>query len=144
MNRKANISMILGIVGLVFFLFAYGIVSFIILFALGIAAIIYSAIAKKEMEHTKNKGKGKGKGQATAGLVMGIIIVVFTLFALLGYIMITNVDVSSAIYCPKEMGMVNNCVKKDEKTATCELMGVGEIPCYLEVLDDSQMKKIEE
>ena len=138
MNKKANASMILGIIGLVFFLFAYGIPSFIVLFALGIAAIVCSVLAKKEMSKEKNKGKGKGKGQATAGLVMGIIIIVLTLFAILGYIMITNVDVASSIYCPKEMGMVSNCVKKDEKTATCELMGVGEIPCNLDVLEETQ------
>lgn len=145
MNQKANTSMILGICGIIFSFVAYGFLAFAVFFSLGVAAIVFSVLAKKEMKHMKNQGKGKGKGQATAGLVMGIIIVVITIMSVLGYIIITNVDITSRIYCAKEMGFVNNCVpNEDGKTATCEFMGEEKMPCYLDVLDETQIIKKEE
>ncbi len=69
-NKKALWSMILGIVGLV----CCG------LFA-GIPAIILAQQAKKEI--AASGGRQSGSGMATAGLVLGIIAVVFSVLYLL-------------------------------------------------------------
>ena len=140
MNKNAKISMILGIVGAVLGLFASGVLFFLIVFGLGVAAIVFSVLAKKELGKLKDGGKGKGKGQATAGLVLGIINIAVVLLGVLGLYMITNVDIASAAYCPVEMGMVKDCVDNGDGTATCIYMDVMETTCYTEVLDESQYK----
>ena len=68
-NGKAIASLVLGIVGMLFF----GII-------LGPLAIVFSVLAKKEIDRT---GQG-GRGMATAGLVLGIIAVV-SFFLFLGF-----------------------------------------------------------
>ena len=53
-NKKALISMILGIVGGLMTFFLMGTVVYIISAALGIAAIVLSVMAKKEIANNKN------------------------------------------------------------------------------------------
>lgn len=140
MNQNAKISMILGIVGAVLSLFVSGVVAFALIFGLGVAAIVFSVLAKKELNKLKDGGKGKGKGQATAGLVLGIVNVVIVVLAVLGIYMIMNIDIASQAYCPVEMNMVNQCVDNGNETATCMYMDSIEMNCYTKSLDESQYK----
>lgn len=136
MNNKAKYSLIAGIVGLIIAFFAIGVFMFAIVFALGVAAIVLSVLAKKEL---KKAGKGKGQGQATAGLVLGIITIGFVLLGVIGLIALSDVDITSQMYCPKEMEMVEDCkIDEDGITATCMYMDTMEIKCYVDVLDESQ------
>lgn len=133
MKDKATISMVLGIVGAVLSLFVSGVIGFALIFALGVAAIVFSVLYKKEAK--------KGNGKATAGLVLGIINIAIVLLGILGIYMITNIDIASQAYCPKEMNMVSDCVDNgDGKTATCMYMETMEMQCYTESLDESQYK----
>lgn len=142
MNKNAKISMILGIVGGVLSLFMpMATVSAVILLAIGVAAIIFYVLAKKELKKLKDGGKGKGKGQATAGLVLGIISVVMGLMVFLLFYIFSDPEISSTIYCPLEMGLASDCVDNgDGKTATCQYMGSVDMQCNIDVLDESQYK----
>lgn len=140
MNQKAKISMILGIVGAVFSFFAGGILGFAIILALGIAAIVMSVLAKKELKKLKNGGAGQGKGQATAGLVLGIFNIAIVVLGVLGIYMIMDIDIASKAYCPKDMGMVKDCVDNKDGTSTCMYLETMEMQCYSESLDESQYK----
>ena len=140
MNNKAKYSMILGIVGAVISLFFSGVIAFIIILGLGIAAIVLSVLANKELKKLKNGGKGKGKGQATAGLVLGIVNIAMVVLGALGMYMISDVEIASMAYCPNEMNMVKDCVDNNDGTATCLYMNTIELKCYTDVLDESQFK----
>lgn len=67
-NGKATASLVLGLVGIVLF----GMV-------LGILAIIFASIAKREINESP-RGTFRNAGSATAGLVLGIIDLVFGFF----------------------------------------------------------------
>lgn len=140
MNKKAQTSMILGIVGAVLSFFGSGVLAFAANFGLAIAAIVFSVLAKKELKTLSDGGKGRGKGQATAGLVLGIVNIAIVLLGVLGIYMITNIEIASQAYCPKEMGMVDQCVDNGDGTATCMYMETLETNCYTDVLDESQFK----
>lgn len=64
-NGKALTSMILGICGLVLF----GVI-------LGVIALVFALIARNEID-AENPPTSRNRGQATAGLVLGIIDIVF-------------------------------------------------------------------
>jgi len=67
-NGKATASLVLGLVGLLLF----GII-------LGILAIIFASIAKREINESP-RGTFRNGGSATAGLVLGIVDLVFGFF----------------------------------------------------------------
>lgn len=136
-NNKALISMVLGIAGGLMTFFLMGTVVYIISAALGIAAIVLSVMAKKEIANNKNSS---GKGMAIAGMILGIANLVLVVIMVLGLYMISNIEIASAAYCPKEMNMVNQCVDNHDGTADCVYMDVLETHCYTEVLDESQYK----
>ena len=136
MNKNAKISMICGIASLVVSLFLSVIIGPII----AVVAIVFSVLAKKELKKLKDGGKGKGKSQATAGLTCAIISLVIVAITALGMLMINNIEIASAAYCPKEMGLVKDCVDNGDGTSTCMYMDQIEMNCYTEVLDESQFK----
>jgi membrane-bound ClpP family serine protease len=71
-NGLAVTSMILGIVGIIFSFFGiYGIIGAI----LGIAAVVLSIVGKKQID--ASGGAQKGANMSIAGLVTGIIAIVF-------------------------------------------------------------------
>ena len=103
-------------------------------------AIVLSVLSNKELKKLEDGGKGKGKGQATAGLVLGIVNIALVVLGALGLYMISDIEIASKAYCPKEMNMVNQCVDNGDGTATCMYMDAIEMNCYNEVLDESQFK----
>jgi hypothetical protein len=140
MNKNAIISMILGIIASVLsFVLPLNNVAGGVLLVFGIGAIIFSVLAKKELNKMKNKGEGKGKGQATAGMVLGIINAVMGLMVFLVVFAISDPEVASLVYCI-EPSMVSECTtpSDDAGISTCKYMGSVDIKCKKEVLKKEQ------
>ena len=140
MNKNAIISMVLGIIASVLsFVLPLNNLAGGILLVIGIGAIIFSVLAKKELNKMKNKGEGKGKGQATAGMVLGIINAVMALMVFLVVFAISDPEVASLVYCV-EKDMVNQCStpSDDAGLSTCKYMNTVDIKCNKEVLTKEQ------
>lgn len=140
MENKSKYSLVAGIIGIILSLFAIGPFMFFCVFAFGVAAIILGILSRRELNAITNKTKTKEKKQAKIGIILGIITVVIVVLGVLGLMMLNDVEITSKMYCPKEMGMVSDCkINEDEKTATCLYMESLEIQCYKDVLDPSQI-----
>ncbi len=80
----------------------------------------------------------KGKGMAITGIVLGALGIFFFGLGYLGMNMLNNPEITKQ-FCTDEQ-LVTECVKDDEKTATCLYANTNEIKCYIEDLKESQFK----
>lgn len=143
MNKNAMISMIIGIIAsFLSFILPLDNIAGIVLLITGVAAIVFSVLAKRELKKMKNEGKGKGKGQATVGMVLGIINAVMGLMVFLVVFAISDPEISSLVYCT-EPSMVSECTtpSDDAGISTCKYMGSVDIKCKKDVLNEEQFIK---
>lgn len=143
MNKKAMISMIAGITAFVLsnFLPVNNIAGAVLLIV-GVVAIIFSILAKKELKKMKNEGKGQGKGQATIGMVLGIIYTIMGFCAFLVLYATNDPEIASSVYC-SDTKMVTECStpSDDAGISTCKYMGEIDIKCKSNVLVEEQYVK---
>jgi hypothetical protein len=140
-NSKAVASMIIGIITFALMIIAPANTTYTIIVGLaGIAPIVLSVLAKRELKGLKKDGKDFGKKEAIIGKVLGIMTIVLSILYVLAIRLINDVEIASMAYCPYE-NQVSGCVQNDDgKTSQCMFMEQMEITCNNDVLKPSQYK----
>ena len=134
-NRNAIISFVIAIVALLCMFYPDQktvSVAFAAMVFLGLTSTILGFMAKREIAKTPQKGKG----YATAGVVIGIIMIVFGIFGFLGLELLKNEDLVNQNICP----LLTECVEKDETHYTCDYYGTP-ITCKKEVIDKNKKEE---
>lgn len=141
-NIKANVCMVLGIINMVIILLLpvdYINVCSYISILLGVMAIVFYILVKRELDTLKDGDETKGKKQAKIGFILSIICISLSFINLLSLVILNDPEITSQIYCiDKEM--VNKCATSSDDVTSCKYMNTLDIQCYTDVLEEEQYK----
>ena len=134
-NKLAVASLVLAVLAalIMFFWPDDNIIGYALIAVCAIAAIVCGAVGKSQIK----KSKEEGKGMATAGIIMGIVLVILIVMSYIGLQAIKDVSFNDQVYCKQ----VSSCVDNGDGTSTCLFMDELEMPCTTEYLTEAQFKK---
>ena len=134
-NKLAVASLVLAIVAalIMFFWPNADTIAYVLIVVCGVAAVVCGIIGNSQIK----KSKEEGKGFATAGIIMGIVLVILIVMSYIGLQAIKDVSFNDQVYCKQ----VSSCVDNGDGTSTCLFMDELEMPCTTEYLTEAQFKK---